>query len=191
VRAAALLVLAGAGWMAEPRAVSAGDATADISLEYGLLHDSDLEYTFGGPSVEAACRVYGWVYVSGEAAFSHHHQDYSSTQGGTYKMWYESFQGGPRLSPLQGRVQPYAEVLVGATRLGIWETQLDHSGEWGSWDLSLQPAVGVDVGLSRRFALRVSGDLRVLFRTDNRFDVGYRTKLYQVSAGIVLRLGGA
>lgn len=59
------------------------------------------------------------------------HEDYSSSQGGTYDLRYRSLQAGPRVSPGSGRVQPYIEVLIGVTRLGVWERRLDNAGEWG------------------------------------------------------------
>jgi hypothetical protein len=131
------------------------------------------------------------VQVAAEGAFSVHHEDYSSSQGGTYDFRYQSIQAGPRASPLTGRVQPYAELLAGVTRLGIWERRLDHIGEWGSPEFSVQPGLGVDLLIAQHVALRLGGDLRLLFRHDNRFDKDYRTQLYRFNVGLALHLGGS
>lgn len=165
-------------------------SNGNVSATYSLLRDSDLDFTFArGVSFGAARRVHEWLFVGAELAFSGHHQDYSAVQGGTYDFQYQSLQAGPRVVPLSGRVQPYAELLAGATRFGIWERRLDRTGEWSSPDLSLQPGLGVDMLVSRRLALRFSGDIRLLFRHDQRFDKDYRTKLYRFNAGLAIHLG--
>lgn len=168
------------------------DSKASVSATYTVLRDTDSEQTFGrGMSVAGTYRVRRWVYVAAEVAFSADHEDYSSSQGGTYDFRYQSIQAGPRASPLTGRVQPYAELLAGVTRLGIWERRLDRIGGWGSPEFSVQPGLGVDLLIARRVALRLGGDLRLLFRHDNRFDTGYRTKLYRLNVGLAFHLGGS
>jgi hypothetical protein len=166
-------------------------SNASASATYTVLRDTDRDFTFSrGISFGGACRLHRWLFIGGELAFSGHHQDYSAVQGGTYDFKYQSFQAGPRVVPLSGRVQPYVEVLAGATRLGIWERRLDRTGQWGSPEFSMQPGVGVDVFISRHVALRVAGDLRLLFRHESRFDTDYRTKLYRFNAGLAFHLGG-
>jgi hypothetical protein len=165
-------------------------SNASVSATYTVLRDTNLAFTFSGGSFGGACRLHRWLFVGGELAFNVHHEDYSAVQGGTYDFKYQSFHAGPRVVPLSGRVQPYVEVLVGATRLGIWERRLDRTGEWGSPELSLQPGVGVDFFVTRQVALRVAGDLRLLFRHDNRFDTDYRTKLYRFNVGLAFHFGG-
>jgi len=164
---------------------------ASVSMTYTVLRDTESDYTFGGMSLAGTRRVRRWVYVSAEGAFSVHHEDYSSSQGGTYDFRYQSIQAGPRASPLTGRVQPYVELLAGVTRLGIWEHRLDNTGGWGSPTFSVQPGLGVDLFIARRVALRLAGDLRLLFRHDNRFDTDYRTTLYRLNVGLALHLGGS
>jgi len=164
---------------------------ASVSATYTLLRDTDLGFTFErGMSLGGALRLHQWLFVGAELAQSAHHQDYSAVQGGTYDFKYQSLQAGPRVAPLSGRVQPYVEVLAGATRLGLWERRLDRTGEWGSAQFLVQPGVGVDVFVSRRLALRLAGDLRLLFRHDNRFDTDYRTRLYRFNAGLAFHPGG-
>lgn len=167
-------------------------STASVSATYTVLRDTESDYTYDrGLSLGGTLQVRRWVYVAAEAAFNVHHEDFSSSQGGTYDFKYQSIQAGPRASPLTGRVQPYAELLAGITRLGIWERRLDRIGEWGSPDFSLQPGLGVDLFVARRVAVRLAGDLRVLFRHDTRFDRSYRTRLYRLNAGLALHLGGS
>jgi hypothetical protein len=166
-------------------------SNGSVSATYTLLRDPDLDFTFGpGVSFGGACRLHRWLFVGAELSFSAHHQDYSAVQGGTYDFKYQSLQAGPRVVPISGHVQPYFEVLAGTTRLGIWERRLDRTGEWGSAQLSLQPGVGVDIFVSPRLALRFAGDLRLLFRHDNRFDKDYRTRLYRFNTGLAFHLGG-
>jgi hypothetical protein len=165
-------------------------SNANVSATYTLLRDTDLDFTFArGVSFGAALRVHEWLFVAAELAFSGHEQDYSATQGGTYDFRYQSLQAGPRVVLLSGPVQPYAEVLAGATRFGIWERRLDRTGQWGSPDLSVQPSLGVDMLVSRRLALRFSGDIRLLFKHDQRFDKDYRARLYRFNAGLAIHLG--
>lgn len=167
-------------------AASGQSLNGSVSVTYTLLRDTDLDFTFArGAALGGAYRLHEWLFVVAEVAFSAHHQDYSAVQGGTYDFRYQSLQAGPRVAPLAGRVQPYVEVLAGGTRLGIWERRIDRTGEWGSPDFSLQPGLGVDIFLSRHLAVRVAGDLRLLFRHDQRFDRGYRTTLYRFNTGLV------
>ena len=79
-------------------------------------------------------------------------------------------------------MRPYVELLAGATRWRIRERFLDRTGWQAATDFSLQPGVGVDVFFTRRAALRLGADLRVLFKHDNRFDTDYRTNLYRLHA---------
>jgi hypothetical protein len=163
---------------------------ASVSATYTFLRDTALDSSFErGVSLGGAYRIHHGVFVSAELALSGHHQDFLSSQGGTYDFWYESLQAGPRLSPFQGRVQPYVEVLAGATRLGIWERRLDQTGDWGAWEFSLQPALGIEIPVSRRVALRFGGDLRLVFKHDTRFDGDYRVRLYRLNAGVAFHLG--
>lgn len=164
-------------------------SAASVSATYTLLRDPDLDFTFErGVSLGGACRLYGWLFVSAELALNYHHQDYSAVQGGTYDFAYQSLQAGPRVVPFSGRVQPYIEVLTGATRLGLWERRLDRTGQWGAAEFSVQPGIGVDVFLSRQVAVRFAGDVRVLFKHDNRFDKDYRARLYRFNTGMAFHL---
>lgn len=178
-------------FLVDSHLVFAEGSKASVSATYTVLRDAESEDTFSrGMSLAGTHRVRRWVHVAAEVAFSVHHEDYSSSQGGTYAFRYLSIQAGPRASPLTGRVQPYAEVLAGLTRRGIWERRLDHTGGWGSPEFSVQPGLGVDLFIARRVALRVGGDLRLLFRHDNRFDRDYRTRLYRFNVGLALHLSG-
>ena len=166
-------------------------SNGSVSATYTLLRDTDPAFTFKrGVSFGGAYRLREWLFVAAELAFSTHHQDYAAVQGGTYDFRYQSLQAGPRVAPLTGPVRPYIEVLTGGTRLGIWERRLDRTGEWRSPNFSLQPGFGVDMFVGRRVAIRVAGDLRLLFRHDQRFDKNYRTRLYRFNTGLVFHVGG-
>jgi hypothetical protein len=172
-------------------AAFAQSSTGNVSVTYTVLRDADLDFMFKrGVSVGGAYRLHEWLFVVAELAFSAHRQDYAAVQGGTYDFWYQSLHAGPRVVPLGGLVQPYMEVLAGGTRLGIWERRLDRTGEWGTPDFSVQSGVGVDMFAGQRIAVRVSGDLRLIFRHDQRLDQDYRTKLYRFNAGLVFHFGG-
>jgi hypothetical protein len=172
--------------MFTPHAAFGQGSNGSVSVAYTLLRDTDLDFTFGrGAAFGGAYRLHEWLFAAAEFAFSARHQDYSAVQGGTYDFQYQSLQAGPRVAPLAGRVQPYVEVLAGGTRLGIWERRLDRTGEWGSPRFSLQPGVGVDMVVGRHLAVRLAGDLRLLFRHDQRFDKDYRTTLYRFNTGLV------
>ena len=176
----------------DPHVAFGAGSNASVSATYTVLRDTESARTFDrGISVGGTYRIHRWVFVCAEVAFSARHEDFSSSQGGTYDLFYQSFQAGPRASPLSGRVQPYAELLAGVTRLGIWERRLDRTGAWNSPELSMQPGVGVDLLIAQHVALRLGGDVRVLFRHDNRFDKDYRTQLYRFNAGVTFHLGGS
>jgi hypothetical protein len=161
-------------------------SNGSVSVAYTLLRDTDLDVTFSrGVSLGGAYRVHEWLFAVAEVGFSAHHQDYAAVQGGTYDFQYQSVHGGARVSPARGPIQPYIEVLAGSTRLGIWERRLDRTGEWGSPHFSVQPGVGLDMFVGRHVAVRVAGDLRLLFKHDQRFDTGYRTTLYRFNTGLV------
>ncbi len=179
-----------AALLADAHLAHAQGPTGSVSASYTVLRDTDADRTFSrGISVTGARRIRGWVCVAAEAAFSTEREDFSASQGGTYDFRYQSIQAGPRLAPRSGRVQPYAELLAGVTRLGIWERRLDRTGAWGSPEFSLQPGLGADIFLTRRVAVRLGGDLRLLFRHDNRFDTSYRSTLLRLNAGLALHLG--
>jgi hypothetical protein len=175
-----------------PQVAFGAGSNASVSATYTALRDTDTARTFDrGISLGGTHRIYRWLFVAAEGAFSARHEDYSSSQGGTYDFYYQSFQAGPRASPRSGRVRPYAELLAGVTRLGIWERRLDRTGAWGSPEVSMQPGVGVDLLIAQHVALRLGSDVRVLFRHDNRFDRDYRTQLYRLNAGVAFHFGGS
>jgi len=165
--------------------------TANVSVTYTFLRDTEPDQDFArGATIAAARRVRGWLSVAAEIALSADSADYSATGGGIYDFRYESIHAGPRAGRTTGPVRPYVELLAGATRWRIRERFLDRTGWEAVTDFSLQPGAGVDIFFTRRAALRLAGDVRVLFKHDNRFDKDYRTNLYRLHAGVSLHLGG-
>lgn len=175
-----------------PAAAFAQPSRASVSMTYTWLRDADADRTYTpGASVEGAVRVFGWLSATVEVAISTAGEDFASTGGGTYDFRYESLQAGPRLAPSAGLARPYVELLAGATRWRIRERRLDRTGWESVTDFSLQPGAGVDVFITPHVAFRIGGDLRVLFKHDNRFDKNYRTTLYRAHAGVSVHFGGS
>ena len=173
-----------------PAPVSAQPSAAAVSLSYTYLRDPDADRSYAaGASVGASARLAGWLAVAAEVAVATAGEDFASTGGGTYDFRYESIQAGPRLAPASDRVRPYVELLAGATRWRIRERRLDPGGWESVTSFSLQPGAGIDLFFAPRAALRVAGDLRVLFKHDNRFDEDYRSILYRAQAGISVHFG--
>lgn len=184
--AAAALGLALAG----TRVASAAGPAVTVSGTATILRDTDASQTYGrGVAVGVALRIRGPWWAAVEAALNADHEDFTVSQGGVYAFQYQSWQAGPRLAPAAGRVRPYAEVLAGVTRLGIWERRLDRLGEWGAPQFSVQPGAGVGLGIAPRLALRIGADLRFVSRRDNRFDRRYWATLARAAAGLAVNLG--
>jgi hypothetical protein len=174
-----------------PTLGSAQSPTTNVSLTYTFLRDAESDQSFvWGATIAATLRVRSWLAATAEIAVSTDSTDYSASGGGIYDFRYESIHAGPRVARATGRVRPYVELLAGATRWRIRERFLDRTGWQAATDFSLQPGVGVDVFFTRRAALRLGADLRVLFKHDNRFDTDYRTNLYRLHAGVSLHFGG-
>ena len=174
-----------------PTLGSAQSPTTNVSFTYTFLRDAEADQSFArGATIAATRRVRGWLAATAEIAVSADSMDYSASGGGIYDFRYESIQAGPRVARPSGPARPYVELLAGATRWRIRERFLDRTGWEAATDFSLQPGVGVDVFFSRRTALRLGADLRVLFRHESRFDTAYRTYLYRLHAGVSLHFGG-
>jgi hypothetical protein len=173
-----------------PTLASAQSPTSNVSLTYTFLRDTESDQSFAqGATVAAALQVHSRLAAAVEVAVSTDSTDYSASGGGIYDFRYESIHAGPRANLATGRARPYVELLAGATRWRIRERFLDQTGWEAVTDFSLQPGVGVDVFFTPRAALRLSADVRVLFKHDNRFDTDYRTNLYRLHAGVSFHFG--
>jgi len=170
---------------------SAQSPTANVSLTYTFLRDSESDQSFAsGATIAATHRLLRWLAATAEFAVSADSKDYSASGGGIYDFRYESIHAGATAARPTGRARPFVELLAGATRWRIRERFLDRTGWQGATDFSLQPGVGLDVFFTRRAALRLGADLRILFKHDNRFDKDYRTSLYRFHAGLSVHFGG-
>jgi len=173
-----------------PTLGSAQFPTTNASLAYTFLRDTEADQSFAwGTTIAATHRLRGWLAATAEIAVSADSANYSASGGGIYDFRYESIQAGPRAARATGPARPYVELLAGATRWRIRERFLDNTGWEAATDFSLQPGVGVDVFFTRRAALRLGADLRVLFRHDSRFDTDYRTYLCRIHAGVSFHFG--
>jgi len=185
------VVLSAALLACVPTLGSAQPPTGSVSVTYTFLRDAESDQSFAsGATLAATYRLRSWLAATAEIAVSGDSTDYSATGGGIYDFRYESIHAGPRAARVTGPVRPYVELLAGATRWRIRERFLDRTGWEGVTSFSLQPGVGVDIFLTRRAALRVGADLRVLFKHESRFDTDYRTNQYRVHAGVSYHFGG-
>ena len=187
---ASVILLAGLVVCAPVRAAAQSPST-NVSLTYTFLRDTGEGQSFtAGATVGVTLRIRGWLAATAEAGLSADSKDYSSSGGGVWDYRYTSFHAGPRVARPEGTIRPYGQLLAGATRWQIRETQLAPSDWDGTTDFSLQPGAGLDVFLTRRVALRFAGDVQVLFRHESRFDTNYRTYLYRFHAGVSFHFGG-
>lgn len=174
-----------------PSFASAQSPAVNVSLTYTFLRDAEADQNFAsGATIAATGRVAGWLAATAEVSVSADSKDYSKSGGGIYDFRYESIQAGPRAALPSGPARPYVELLAGVTRWRIRERFLDRTGWESATHFSLQPGVGLDVFFTRRVALRLGADLRVLFKHDNRFDKDYRANLYRLHAGLSVHFGG-
>jgi len=188
------LAVAGQVLASSSAVVYAQPSSTSLSLTYSLLRDSEGVLGEGqnfpiGVSVAVSRRLHGSLAATAELSLSTRRDDFSATGGGTFDSRYESFHAGPRVSVLQrGRARPYLEVLAGVTRWRIRERGSPIGWE-SNTDFSLQAGIGLDLLFTQRVALRLAGDLRLLFEHDSRFDNAYRTEQYRVDIGLAFQLG--
>jgi len=152
----------------------------DIGGGYSFLRDQDLEENFHGWVASVAGNLNRWMGVVGEV-------------GGNYKtenilvdvdFSVHSFMGGVRFSARQaGGVTPFGQILLGGVRGSV--SALGESES--STEFAIQPGAGVDIWLRPRFGIRVGGDYRRIFVSEE--DDGEDSNEYRFYAGVVLGLG--
>lgn len=97
-----------------------------------------------------------------------------------------TFMAGPKLTYRTGRFSPFAHFLIGGARAETEELDVETVDDWA---LSAVIGGGVDINLSKRFAIR-AGQFDYLM---TRFDLGpedERQDNFRFSAGVVFRFGG-
>jgi opacity protein-like surface antigen len=150
----------------------------DVAISYSILHDSDLEETFGvGWLVSGAGHLNKVFSVVGEV-------------GGNYKtiavfgtdvhLSVHSFLGGLRLrNEHSAKAVPFAQVLTGVSRASAGALGESNS----SSAFTIQPGAGVDIQLRSNVSLRAQADFRII-RSE-----GETSNEFRAAAGVAFRLG--
>jgi hypothetical protein len=169
VAAAALGVVAPAGADARdiPRAEGSG------AYSYGRAGDEGLH----GWSATLGYNLSRWLEV--EAEVSGHYGGY----GNGTDLGRLSLLAGPRVNFRAGRTTPFVRVLAGAVRTSSGITVQDVSITARETDLGGAAGAGVDIGVGRRWGLRLQGDYFVV-RSG-----GETTGDPRASVGLSYRLG--
>ncbi len=171
-----------------------------VVVGYAALKDTDIDGLFAT----------GWVAdISGRVSRS---IDLVGEVGGSYKsiavpdagfdtqIRIHTFAGGPRwvMRPA-AKVTAYVQGLAGGARLSVGisdcgllpEAICSAARDFGEARtfVAIQPGGGVDVAIAGRVGLRLAGDYRAIFVTDD--DLGDDTVLHEFrfAAGIVLGFG--
>jgi hypothetical protein len=99
-----------------------------------------------------------------------------------------TFMGGPRLTWQTSRVNPFAQMLFGLSRLASSVDWTEGTATVAQNDFAMAPGGGVDLRLSERGAIRVGASIRFI-RAEN-FAPGsghYTFKEFQFITGVVFR----
>ena len=165
---------------------------ADFSAGWKMLRATDegVEQTFmKGWYVDLATNVNDYIAIVNEVAGAYRTYEESSVVFGTpvtanANLSFYTLMGGVRFSVRTPRVVPFAQALVGLGRatgridtvvVGGQTIEVDESISVSGWVMDV--GGGVNINLSRRFAVRVSGSYM-------------RDKTDEAEAGNSLRIGG-
>jgi hypothetical protein len=167
-----LVVLCSASAAAQERGVEVfggytfvHDAKNDISLPSGWI---------GGGSLQ----LFDWLTAVADVSGSYRTEDLFGAQ---VRMRAYGVFGGGRLSARLGRVTEFAQLLAGVVRgsgtaFGFTDT---------TNAFALQPGIGIDYPVTRRFAGRGQLDVRFIRNQPNGNEAGYE---YRFSAALVYRI---
>lgn len=170
---AAALLLTLVATSVPARAAAAGDVFAG----YSVLTGGDSGTRHGGQATlgwAGARRVGIVVDVSGHRGSDEESGDDVSTL---------AVMAGPRLRFGGGRLRPFAYVIGGVVRSKAGVTVFDVDITESSTDFGGAGGAGFDLGFGERWALRVSGDYRVV-----EIDGG-TARDPRLSAGVAYRFG--
>jgi hypothetical protein len=151
-------------------------ARPSLGIGYSLLRElGDFPATYrAGWTIDLATAprpVISWVAEAGA--------NYRSPAG--VRQTLSSYQGGVRVTPLTGRLTGFLQALVGLERFA--EPGFHEHG------LTLQPGGGVDVEVTRRYAVRGQLDYRVV-RVRSAPGIAAATfKELRAAFGIAIRIG--
>jgi outer membrane immunogenic protein len=188
---ATLLLALGFTAMIPQRALAQSGSLVDVGVDYNYVRSN---VPAGG------CGCFGLNGGSGWASFNFTHSlgvvgeiasQYASNISGTgADLTLTSYLAGPRYTWTHaGRFAPFAQVLVGAAHAG-GALSPGSSGLPGSANaFAMTAGGGVDVGITRRFALRAFEADYYLTRFDN--GVNDHQNNLRIGIGLVVRFGAA
>lgn len=157
---------------------NAQEQKGDVAFSYSLLHDSEMDQTFpAGWSVAANGNLNSIFGIVGEVGGHYKSIDVFDSD---LTLSLHTFMGGVRLRKEATGVVPFAQLLLGAARIGAsYEGEGDHVTEF-----ALQPGGGVDFRLTESFGIRVQGDYRMVGDDEDE-----RTNEFRFAVGAVLGFG--
>jgi hypothetical protein len=164
-RLAAVLVLFLAAGAVPARAQTPPMPVTDLSLGYESLHIPGQNYPLG-VFVGLSRRLSEMVRIVGEAGVSIDQQS-APNLNGTLTLYH--YGAGPRFTASTGRIQPFAQLLLGGVHSrGDLTTPAGTPFSASSNGFMIQPGAGILVPVTRTFAF--SGGVnfrRVIFDSDS------------------------
>ena len=118
-------------------------AEAYVGFQYTRISGSVVPNMTGGVG-QFAYYPSPWFGVVGEVSGA------SNTDGRGSSMY--TFMGGPRVTLRRGRIQPYAQVLVGASR---FDASVQGLGNVSTNSFAAAVGGGVDLKIANHFAIRL------------------------------------
>jgi hypothetical protein len=143
-----------------PALTAAETMAPDIALSYGSWHEHGATDPLHGASLALSIPMGQRLRAVIEATHSAETTEFAGISP-EYDMIAEratSLLGGLRYSFGDGRIRPYAELLAGA----VWRSDrtrlYGNPSAWSGNNLELQPALGVDLMLTRRVGIRAGAE---------------------------------
>ena len=154
-------------------------------------------FSFNGGSIQAAFNAKSYLAFVGDFG------GYVSPKNsgfGTPTQGLVSYMGGPRLMLSRGRIQPFLQVLLGASTLlpRIADSNGHFINSGSDTEFSMTAGGGVDITLTRRIAIR-PGQIEYYLTRFQDCTLGSASACtnitrsqnnFRYSGGVVIRLGG-
>jgi hypothetical protein len=174
----------------------AQNVTGDVAFGYSALKDNDIHDWFAkGWVASGAANVSRSWQIVGEATRHSQSPQEARDFGIDFSLHLLGFGAGPRFITRQpGRLQAFAQVLVGGTRVSFSSSLpscgaiidapcLSDDASTSRTGFAVQPGGGLDMGLTRSVFVRVQGDYR-MFRIE-----GENAHEFRVAVGIAYKFG--
>ncbi len=185
----ALLLLALAFTAVVPRPAAAQGTAVDVGLDYNYVRSNAPAggcgcFSLNGGSGWVAFDFSPAIAIVGEIASQHA----SNISGTGADLTLTSFLAGPRYTrTVASRFAPFAQVLLGGAHAG-GSLAPGNSGLPGSADaFAMTAGGGLDIKLTRHFAVRAFEADYYLTRFDN--GVNDHQNSLRIAAGVIIRLG--